>query len=161
MSDIFRVLRLVLLAAPLVAPFAMSGAARAEQADVAAAVESLEIVTATGPHEFQVEVARTAPQREIGLMYRRSMPDDHGMLFLFPGEQRISMWMKNTYIPLDMVFVSRNGRVTGVARDATPMSEALISSGPPAHAVIELNAGAARSIGLAVGDLVHHSGFAP
>jgi hypothetical protein len=121
-----------------------------------AAAESLEFVTATGAHRFEIEVARTDREREVGLMYRRSMPRNHGMLFMFPSEQPVSMWMKNTYIPLDMVFVSRKGRVTSVARDAVPMSEAIIPSGPPAFAVIELNAGAARAMGLDVGDQVRH-----
>jgi hypothetical protein len=127
----------------------------------AAAAESLEFVTATGAHRFEIEVARTEREREVGLMYRRSMPRDHGMLFTFPSEQPVSMWMKNTYIPLDMVFVSRKGRVTSVARDAVPMSETIIPSGPPAFAVIELNAGAARAIGLDVGDQVRHPRFKP
>ncbi len=83
------------------------------------------------------------------------------MLFMFPSEQPVSMWMKNTYIPLDMVFVSRKGRVTSVARDAVPMSETVIPSGPPAFAVIELNAGAARAMGLDVGDQVRHPSFKP
>ncbi len=126
-----------------------------------AADESLEIVTATGSHRFQIEVARTERERQLGLMNRRSMPQNHGMLFLFPAEQPISMWMKNTYIPLDMIFVSRKGSVTGVAQDAVPMSEAIIPSGPPAYAVIELNAGAARAMGLAVGDQVRHPSFKP
>ena len=127
----------------------------------AAAAESLEFVTATGAHRFEIEVARTDREREVGLMYRRSMPRNHGMLFMFPSEQPVSMWMKNTYIPLDMVFVSHKGRVTNIARDAVPMSEAIIPSGPPAFAVIELNAGAARAINLAVGDQVRHPSFKP
>ena len=86
----------------------------------AAAAESLEFVTATGAHRFEIEVARTEREREVGLMHRRSMPRDHGMLFMFPSEQPVSMWMKNTYIPLDMVFVSRKGRVTSVARERGP-----------------------------------------
>jgi uncharacterized protein len=127
----------------------------------ASAAGSLEFVTATGAHRFEIEVARTEREREVGLMYRRSMRRNHGMLFIFPSEQTVSMWMKNTYIPLDMVFVSRKGRVTSVARDAVPMSETIIPSGPPAFAVIELNAGAARAIGLDVGDQVRHSSFKP
>jgi uncharacterized protein len=127
----------------------------------AGAAESLEFVTATGAHQFEIEVARTEREREVGLMYRRFMPRNHGMLFMFPSEQPVSMWMKNTYIPLDMVFVSRKGRVTSVARDAVPMSETIIPSGPPAFAVIELNAGAAREMGLDVGDQVRHRGFKP
>ena len=126
-----------------------------------AGAESVEFVTATGAHRVEIEVARTERARETGLMYRRSMPRNHGMLFIFPSEQPVSMWMKNTYIPLDMVFVSRKGRVTSVTRDAVPMSETIISSGPPAFAVIELNAGAARAMGLDVGDQVRHQSFNP
>jgi len=92
-------------------------------------------------------------------MYRRSMPRDSGMLFDFQAENIVMMWMKNTYIPLDMIFVSRNGRVVSVAADTTPQSERVISSGRPAYAVIELNAGAARKIGLAVGDEARHEIF--
>jgi uncharacterized membrane protein (UPF0127 family) len=126
-----------------------------------AGAESVEFVTATGAHRVEIEVARTERARETGLMYRRSMLRNHGMLFIFPSEQPVSMWMKNTYIPLDMVFVSRKGRVTSVTRDAVPMSETIISSGPPAFAVIELNAGAARAMGLDVGDQVRHPSFNP
>lgn len=126
-----------------------------------AGAESVEFVTATGAHRVEIEVARTERARETGLMYRRSMPRNHGMLFIFPSEQPVSMWMKNTYIPLDMVFVSRKGRVTSVTRDAVPMSETIISSGPPAFAVIELNAGAASAMGLDVGDQVRHPSFNP
>jgi uncharacterized membrane protein (UPF0127 family) len=138
-----------------------AGALSFAQTTTEAAVESLEIVTATGSHKFQIEVARTEQERRVGLMNRRSMPPNHGMLFLFATEQQISMWMKNTFISLDMIFVARNGRVTDVARDAVPMSEAIITSKTPAYAVIELNAGAARAIDLAVGDQVRHSGFKP
>jgi uncharacterized protein len=123
------------------------------------ALEPLEIVTASGAHGFEVEVARSAREREVGLMYRRALPTERGMLFIFPKEQIIYMWMKNTYLPLDMVFVSRSGRVVGVKRDAAPMSEELITSGPPAYAVIELNAGVAKAIGVATGDSVRHPGF--
>jgi uncharacterized membrane protein (UPF0127 family) len=122
-------------------------------------LERLEIVTTTGTHVFQVEAAKTPAQRAKGLMYRRSMPRDHGMLFDFHMEQTVLMWMKNTYIPLDMIFVSREGRVVSVAQDAEPLSEGVISSGKPAYAVIELNAGAARRIGLAAGDSVRHPIF--
>jgi uncharacterized protein len=130
-------------------------AARAAEAPL----ERLEIVTSSGAHQFQVEVARTEEQREKGLMERRSMPRDQGMLFEFHVEQPVAMWMKNTYIPLDMVFVSRRGRVTGIAENATPMSEEIIPSGQPAYAVIEFNAGVAREIKLKVGDDVRHPAF--
>lgn len=123
------------------------------------AFESLQIVTATGAHEFKVEVARTPNERARGLMHRRFLPEDQGMLFDFRFEAPVAMWMKNTHIPLDMIFVSRRGQVTRVADAAEPMSERVISSGPPAYAVIELNAGAARRIGVAPGDVVRHSIF--
>jgi uncharacterized membrane protein (UPF0127 family) len=106
-----------------------------------------------------VEVADTPGERARGLMFRRSMPEDQGMLFDFHTETPVMMWMKNTYIPLDMVFVSRQGRVIHVATDAEPMSERVISSNGPAYAVIELNAGVARKIGLRVGDEVRHPAF--
>ena len=131
----------------------------AEEQSAAVQTERLEIVTATGPHAFNVEVARNEKDRARGLMFRRSLPQDHGMLFLFENERPIAMWMKNTYIPLDMVFVSRKGRVTSIARGAIPLSEAVIPSGGPVYAVIELAAGAADAIGLSVGDQVRHPEF--
>jgi uncharacterized protein len=124
-----------------------------------AAVEPLEIVTASGAHGFEVEVARSAREREIGLMYRRSLPAEQGMLFEFRKEQIVYMWMKNTYISLDMIFVSKTGQVVGVKQNATPQSEEIITSGRPAAAVIELNAGVAKAIGVMPGDSVRHAIF--
>ena len=138
---------------PLVSP------AVAEEQAAQAQLERLEIVTATGAHAFDVEVARTDGERARGLMFRRSLPQDHGMLFLFESERPIAMWMKNTYISLDMVFVSRNGRVTSIAHGAVPLSETVIPSGGPVYAVVELAGGAADAIGLSVGDRVRHPGF--
>lgn len=124
------------------------------------ALERLEFVTESGPHVFRVEVADTPEQRSKGLMFRRSMPQDQGMLFNFSEETPVMMWMKNTYIPLDMVFLSRKGVVTNIAADTTPMSEAVIYGGR-ASAVIELNAGVAKNIGLKPGDTVRHPSFKP
>ncbi|ACK49522.1 protein of unknown function DUF192 [Methylocella silvestris BL2] len=126
-----------------------------------AKLESLEIVTPTGPHAFLVEVMRTEAGRERGLMYRRAMAQDRGMLFDFGVEQPIQMWMKNTYLPLDMIFISRSGKVVGVAENAEPLSETIIPSGAPAYGVLELNAGAAAKIGVKIGDSVRHAMFAP
>ncbi len=131
----------------------------AEEQSAPVQTERLEIVTASGPHAFNVEVARNEKDRARGLMFRRSLPQDHGMLFVFETERPIAMWMKNTYIPLDMVFVSRKGRVTSIARGAIPLSETIIPSGGPVYAVIELAAGAADAIGLSVGDHVRHAEF--
>ena len=133
--------------------------ALAEEQAAEAALERLEIVTATGTHVFGVEVARTARERERGLMFRRSLPQDQGMLFLFDVERSVAMWMKNTYVPLDMIFVSRKGRVVSIARNAVPLSELIIPSVVSAYGVIELAAGAADAIGLAVGDSVRHPEF--
>jgi uncharacterized membrane protein (UPF0127 family) len=133
--------------------------AQAAPASGETSLESLEIVTASGSHKFSVEVMRDDSQRARGLMYRRFMPEDRGMLFDFKREEAVSMWMKNTYLPLDMVFIDRTGRVVNVAENAEPLSERIIPSGAPAFAVLELNAGTARRIGLKVGDRLRHSMF--
>lgn len=133
------------------------GLARNARAD--AGLEKVEIDTATGPHVLQVEVMRSDEERERGLMFRRYMPKDRGMLFDFHVEQPIMMWMKNTYVALDMVFISTTGRVVGISRDAEPLSETIIPSGAPAVGVLEVNAGEAKAIGLKLGDTVHHPMF--
>jgi uncharacterized protein len=137
---------------------ALIAAALFSAAAVAESLQPLEIVTATGPHAFRIELADTPAERAKGLMFRRAMPENQGMLFDFHDEVPVMMWMKNTYIPLDMVFVSRDGAVTGVSPNAVPMSEQTISGGV-AYAVIELNAGVAEKIGLKPGDRVRHPAF--
>ena len=122
-------------------------------------LDSLEIVTATGRHVFQVEIANNDATREHGLMDRRYMAADHGMLFEFDREAPVSFWMKNTYIPLDMIFIAPSGVVTHIAANAEPLSERVIPSGSPCIAVLELNGGMAASIGLKVGDKVRHPFF--
>ena len=121
LEALFAALRLFVVAAGLIA----SGAASA------AGLEKLEIDTASGAHQFEVEIAQTDEEREKGLMFRRFMPADRGMLFDFKTEEPVSFWMKNTYIPLDMIFVSRAGIVTRIAAGAEPLSERLIPSGEP------------------------------
>jgi uncharacterized membrane protein (UPF0127 family) len=123
------------------------------------ALQKLEIDTASGPHVFNVEVVRTPAERERGLMDRRTMPQDRGMLFDFQTEQPVIFWMKDTYIPLDMIFVAQNGRVVGIKHDAKPMDETLIPSGAPALGVIELNGGVTNTIGLKIGDMVKNPLF--
>ena len=122
-------------------------------------LEALRIVTAAGTHDFQVEIARDDASRARGLMDRRFMPADHGMLFEFDREAPVAFWMKDTYIPLDMIFISRAGIVTNIVANAEPLSERAIPSGPPCMAVLELNGGAAARIGLKVGDKVRHPFF--
>jgi uncharacterized membrane protein (UPF0127 family) len=123
------------------------------------AVEPLQIVTATGKHVLNVQMARTPEEQEQGLMFRRSLPEDVGMLFDYQSDQEILMWMKNTYIPLDMIFVASDGRVVSIARNAEPLSEAIISSRSTASAVIEVNAGTADKLAVTVGDLMRHPIF--
>ncbi len=139
----------------LVVIVAFAGAARSD------GLEALQIVTATGTHDFQVEIARDEASRARGLMDRRFMPADHGMLFEFDREAPEAFWMKDTYIPLDMIFISRAGVVTNIVANAEPLSERAIPSGPPCMAVLELNGGAAARIGLKVGDRVRHPFFKP
>ncbi len=122
-------------------------------------LETLQIVTAGGTHALQVEIANDDATRERGLMYRRFMPADQGMLFEFDRDGPVSFWMKNTYIPLDMIFISRFGIVTNIVADTEPLSERVIPSGPACAAVLELNGGAAAAMGLRVGDRVRHAFF--
>src|SRR5271168_4982710 len=127
----------------------------------AGGLEPLEITTASGPHAFQVEIADNEASREKGLMFRRFMPADRGMLFEFERNEPVAFWMKNTYIALDMIFISRDGTVTHVAANAEPLSEAIVPSGGPCVAVLELNAGVAAKIGLVPGDKVRAAFFKP
>ena len=115
--------------------------------------ETLEITTASGPHRFAVEVAATSAARERGLMFRRRLAANRGMLFEFGPPQSVSFWMKNTLIPLDMLFVD-DGRIVSIARNATPLSETPIPSGAPVTDVIELRGGRAAEIAAAPGDRV-------
>ena len=121
--------------------------------------QRLEIDTATGKHDFTVELARSDAEREKGLMFRRTMEPGHGMLFDFPRTDRLLFWMKDTYIPLDMVFIARDGHVVSIKRDAKPLDETLISSEGPAAVVLEVNAGVADKIRLKVGDAIKHPIF--
>ena len=91
----------------------------------------LEIATSSGQHAFQVEIAANDASRERGLMDRRYMAPDHGMLFEFDRDEPVSFWMKNTYIPLDMIFIAPSGVVTRIVANAEPLSERVIPSGGP------------------------------
>lgn len=121
--------------------------------------DMLKIVTATGEHSFNIEVAETDDQKARGLMFRRSLADDAGMLFPYLPPQEITMWMKNTYISLDMVFIKPDGLVHRIAKGTEPFSEAVIASQGPAMAVLEIRAGVADKIGLKPGDKVLHGLF--
>lgn len=120
---------------------------------------SLVIVTAKGRHKFNIEMALTDRQQSQGLMFRRSMPADAGMMFDYVRPQIITMWMKNTFIPLDMIFVGIDGRVINVAERTVPQSTAIVPSSGPARAVIEVNGGTAARLGIKPGDKIEHEIF--
>ena len=110
-------------------------------------------------HAFSVELATNDAERERGLMFRKELPEGHGMLFDFEIDQPVSFWMHNTYIPLDMIFIRGDGRILRIAEDAKPMSDDLIPSGGPVRAVLEVIAGTTRDLGIAPGDRVTGSIF--
>jgi uncharacterized membrane protein (UPF0127 family) len=121
--------------------------------------QPLTFITATGKHRISVEVADTDQERSTGLMFRQSLGDEEGMIFLYPRDEPISMWMKNTYISLDMIFVRGDGTIHRIASDTEPFSEQTISSGDTVRAVIEMKAGSARRLGIKSGDKVEHPSF--
>ena len=110
-------------------------------------------------HTFTVELALTDEQRARGLMFREALAQDAGMLFLYDHEDFRSMWMKNTLIPLDMLFIDRRGRIARIAARTAPHSERAINSGRPVRAVLELAGGTAERLGIRVGDRVIYDGF--
>jgi uncharacterized protein len=122
--------------------------------------QTLEIVSKSGVHVFSVELAVTEAERERGLMYRKEVPEGYGMLFDFKHEQPVSMWMENTYVSLDMIFIRRDGRILHIAENAEPLSRAIIDSGGPVLGVLEVVAGTAKKLGIAPGDRVSAPMFA-
>jgi uncharacterized membrane protein (UPF0127 family) len=116
--------------------------------------------TPRGPVKLAVEVAADDTSRLRGLMYRKSLDANSGMLFDFYDNQFRDFWMKNTYLPLDMIFIRGDGTVSSVAPNATPLSERIISSQEPVRAVLELNAGRAAALDIRPGERVHNAVFA-
>jgi uncharacterized membrane protein (UPF0127 family) len=125
----------------------------------AAKVQPLEIVTKSGVHVFSVELATTEEEKTTGLMFRKELPDGKGMLFDFSPEQEVSMWMKNTFISLDMIFIRADGRILRIAENTEPQSTKIIPSGGLAKGVLEVIAGTAQKYGIAPGDRVAHPLF--
>lgn len=146
---------------------------RAEKSDQAAVIQQNDIVvtvegreaeilyinTVQGRFKFTAEIADTPKETQSGLMFRESMPHNHGMLFDFPRKKEVLMWMKNTPLSLDMVFLTSKGRVVSIARNTTPYSERVISSKKLASGVFEINAGTSKLIGLKAGDMLEHHSF--
>ena len=121
--------------------------------------QTLEIVTKRGVHVFAVEIAVTNEERAKGLMYRKELPEGRGMLFDFTPDQEVSMWMQNTYVSLDMIFIQGDGRILRIAENTKPLSEAIISSNGRVRGVLEVVAGTAKKFGIAPGDRVAHPLF--
>lgn len=121
--------------------------------------EQLTIETAGGPVRFNVEIADDDQERERGLMFRESLADDHGMLFDFPEPVRVSFWMHNTILSLDIIFIGPDGRILNIADHTTPYSDAPIWAAGPTRGVLEIRAGRAEELGIRPGDRVRHRIF--
>ncbi|MCE7028429.1 DUF192 domain-containing protein [Jiella avicenniae] len=117
--------------------------------------------TKGGERKIMVELALTPEQREVGLMNRSQMPQDQGMLFRFDETRNVAMWMKNTLIPLDMLFMDESGEIVTIKTNAQPLSLAIIPSGQPVRYVLELNGGAAARYGVSIGDRLEHDAIPP
>ncbi|HEX2561252.1 DUF192 domain-containing protein [Phenylobacterium sp.] len=137
----------------------LSGCAWQATGQTRTTFESLEIVTRAGRHRFKVEIADEGPERNRGLMHRRSLAADRGMLFIFPDERPVAFWMRNTLIPLDMIFVRRNGTIRSIAHQTRPLDETPVPSGGPVLAVLEIAGGRARQLGVLPGDRIVHRAF--
>lgn len=124
-----------------------------EGAQAGLVTEPLTIHSASGRHRFKVELALTAEQQATGLMYRRSLPANHGMLFPYSPSQNVAFWMKNTLIPLDMIFIRSDGTIVRIAH-AIPQSLEPVPSGEPVAAVLEIRGGRSGELGIAEGDTV-------
>lgn len=112
-------------------------------------------------HEFVVELATTEEERSQGLMFRKKLAQNRGMLFIYKSERVVSMWMKNTFIPLDMLFIDKNGFITHLVKQTRPLSLNIISSMGNVLGVLELLGGTSDSLGIRSGDRVEHAAFGP
>jgi uncharacterized membrane protein (UPF0127 family) len=119
-------------------------------------LEPLQVRTDRGVQSFQVEVADSDRERAYGLMCRRAMAPDRGMLFVFPRAEPQAFWMRNTLIPLDIIYIGADGRIVSITRNARPLSDAPLPSAGPAKYVLELAGGRSAEIGLLPGDRVIH-----
>lgn len=122
--------------------------------------DTLTIISSNGgQHSFSIEVASTDKEKALGLMFRTELSDSQGMLFPYTIERGLQMWMHNTYIPLDMLFIRADGKITRIEERAEPLSDRVISSGEPVLAVLEIPGGAAARLGIKAGDTVRYPIF--
>ncbi len=145
---------LVFVAALLGGSFAVS--AQEEPMRVPVDAQALKIQTASGEKSFGLEIADTDQKRSAGLMYRKDFPADRAMIFVFGEERPVMMWMANTPLPLDMLFVRNDGSIVRVAENTVPFSKDIVASGESVAFVIEVNAGIAAKLGIKAGDTVKH-----
>jgi uncharacterized membrane protein (UPF0127 family) len=129
-------------------------------AEAACRPDTVELRGPWGQARFAVELADDPAERARGLMFRESLPQSSGMLFVYEAPQRATFWMKNTLIPLDMVFLDPSGRVLGVHAMARPGDETIIDGGPGVLGVLEINGGLAARLGIAEGSELRHPAFA-
>lgn len=125
-----------------------------------AASDTLSIHSASGTHQFNIEFAETPDERSRGLMFRQSLADDAGMLFDFGEPHEVFMWMKNTYIPLDMIFIRPDGVIHRIEAWTEPHSLSTIPSRGPVTGVFEVKGGLTEKLGIMPGDMVEHPMFA-
>lgn len=121
------------------------------------ALEPVEVVTPTGTHRFQAEIADDFEERRRGLMFRETLAEDRAMLFLFEGPpQPLGFWMKNTPRSLDILYLQADGTVVSIAKNTIPFAETVLPAAGPASAVLEINGGLSDRLGIAPGDKVRH-----
>ena len=145
------------LAAGLTAPAALAACAKPPQPELPRS--ALVIEAAAGPQRFSVELAETEEQKSCGLMLRQRLGRDEGMLFHYQPPSEAWMWMANTVIPLDMIFIAPNGRIVHLVEDATPFSHETVGTPLPVSGVLELRAGTVARLGIRAGDRVRHAIF--
>lgn len=156
-----RMILTALLATVMLSPLTGCAGAQTPKDATGRPLERLTIVTASGTHEFMVEIADEEPERQRGLMFREPLADDRGMLFEFPDVAERAFWMRNTPSSLDILYIDPQGRIVSIASHAVPFSEQTIPSNGAASGVLELRAGRAGEIGARAGDQVRHKFFQP
>ena len=127
---------------------------------IACTDEQIDIRTGAGVSTYSIEIADDAAERAQGLMFRETMPRDHGMYFVYQTGRPVAFWMKNTPLPLDIIYINERGIVCSIAADTTPYSEEALPSGCAAQTVLELNGGEAKAAGIRVGAPVRHPAVA-
>ena len=146
--------RTMMLAAMLTMPIACSSGPLASKAVIAVEYVPLSIKTAKRVHKFRIEIARTSEEQARGLMFRESLPADGGMIFPMIPPRYASFWMKNTLIPLDMIFIRADGTIARIEPETVPQTLEPVSSGEPVAAVLEIDGGLSAKLGIAEGDTV-------